>query len=145
MDELSGGHSRVLEEIASRCATPHETLLRAWFYGPRVKPRDAADKATAILTGLTSAGTAARPALKALVKAGQPIADDADATQALLEAAVAAGCADPFPQRGDIRPPMLKNLYAGEDGKSRLQAAQAKAAAARRDSVGRVIAWLSSR
>jgi hypothetical protein len=145
IDEVAWGHSRLLEEIASRCATPQEALLRAWFYGPRVKAGDAADSATAILKGLKSTGTAARPALKALVKPGQPIADDPDATEALIEAAIAAGSTDPFPERGDIRPPMLKNLYAGEDGKTRLEAAEAKAAAARRASVGRVIAWLASR
>lgn len=146
IDELNRGDPRLLEELARTCAGPEEAVLRAWFYGPRAPKNsgEASEGAVAVLKGLRSLERAARPLLKALVKADQPIAEDPAATEALIDAAIAAGCPDPFPQRGGIRAPMFKNMYAGEDGEARRKAAEVKALAARRDCVGRVLAWLSS-
>jgi hypothetical protein len=146
IDELNRGDPRLLEELARTCAGPEEAVLRAWFYGPRApkKSGEASEGAAAVLKGLRSLERAARPLLKALVKADQPIAEDPAATEALIDAAIAAGCPDPFAQRGDIRAPMSKNMYAGEDGEARRKAAEGKALAARRDCVRRVLAWLAS-
>jgi hypothetical protein len=146
VDELNRGDPRLLEEIARACAGPEEAVLRAWFYGPRAPKNgsDASEAAVAILKGLRPLGGAARPLLKALVKAEQPIAEDPAATEALIDTAIAAGCPDPFAERSGIRAPMSKNMYAGEDGDARRKAAEAKALAARRDCVARVLAWLSS-
>lgn len=146
VDELNRGDPRLMEEIARACAVPEEAALRAWFYGPRAPKNssEANEEAVAILKGLRSLGSAARPLLKALVKADQPIAEDPAATEALIDTAIAAGCPDPFAQRGGIRAPMFKDMSAGEDGGARRKAAEEKALAARRDCVGRVLAWLSS-
>ena len=145
LTELPYGQAEILEELAGRCAAGEAALLEAWFYGPSARPADAAELAVAILKGLRGAGPAALPALKALVKPAMPLAKDPAATEALVEAALAAGCPDAFPRRGGIRPPGLKNLYAGPDGERRRIADEAEAAATRRDCVSRALAWLSSR
>lgn len=143
LGELSYGHAVVLEDLARRCAGDRAALLREWFYSPATRSGDAQANAAAILRGLAGAGAAARPALRALVRKEQPLAEEANVTEALMDAAVAAGCADAFPRRKGIRPPVGKGMYGGDDGERRLRAAEAEAEAARSDCVKRALACIA--
>jgi hypothetical protein len=144
LEELTYGQE-LLEDLARRCTVERADVLRGWFYGPKVRRGDMSGSAAAILRGLQGAGAGARPALKSLVRADQPLSEEPEVTEALVRAAVAAGCPDAFPRLGEIRPRDGKNMYRGDGGDARWEVAQAEAEAARRDCVGRVIAWLASR
>ena len=127
---------RVLADLVQHELDARFVLIEKWFRREGAGD-DIDDLQRDILRAIAAVGAPARSRLKQLAAAPNLAVDSYEVVNALVDAAIAAGAREPFPERAHTQSP-------GRKGKAPTAAEVARAASARRDCVARVRRWLAS-